>query len=558
MPSVHRRTLALAFTFLLLLGVCQARLYKLALNADAYAAVQRQSVWSQTLTSGRGMIYDCSMRPLTDTAQQAAAVVSAGARDYTLLFDAALPQDRALLYEGAGGGSPYIVRLSDSVQAAGGGNTPAGTAENRLGSGVFSFTYPLRTGKWQLAKHIIGYCNGEGQGVAGLEKAFDDYLAGGADTLQVQCATNALTRAAGQARLMRAQGSGNALQLSLDAVLQTICEDVAAQYMTTGSIVVLECATGCVRAAVSMPQFDPDDVYASIKANDTALLNRSFSSYNVGSVYKPLLAALALECGFDAAAQYDCTGSVEIDGHTYRCAKRQGHGQIDLAGALQQSCNCYFIQLARRLPVQDIVDFSALCGFGSATQLGGGWQAGSGNFPDAQTLQSSGELAGLSFGQGKLTATPLQLAAAFNIFANKGEYISPTLVQAFADGNTGKVRQSLYRPCRLQVISPETAQTMCDLLTDVVTQGLGAPAGIPETAVAGKTGTAQTGRSRQTADGTQQEIYTSWFVGFFPAQAPRYTVAVMVDETTLTGEAVAPIFAALCRQLYYLQPEAYR
>lgn len=531
-----RRLLGMVFVFLLLFGLCEARLAYLALDTDAAAAAQRQSSWSQTLTQGRGIIYDHDLQPLTDTVQQAAAVVTAGSSGYTDLFAAALPQDRSQLYEGIGSSRPFTVRLE---------REPAGTES-------FTFSYPLRYSTLPLAQHIIGYCSGEGKGVAGMERAFDSWLQGGADVLRVECATNALAQAVGEVRLVRQQGSGNALQLTLDRVIQRICEDVAADMLPRGAIVVLEARTGRIKASVSMPQYDPYNVQKSIEAEDTALINRAFSSYNVGSVYKPLLAALALEEGLDPAEVYECTGSVEVDGHTYRCARRSGHGEIDLAGALQQSCNCYFIRLGQRLGGQAILEYSSLCGLGQATPLGGGYNAGRGNLPDAAVLENSGELAGLSFGQGKLTATPLQLAAAFNVFANDGVYISPSLVEGLVDSNTGDVTESLYRPVQLRVLESDTAAAMLELLESVVADGLGAAAAIPETAVGGKTGTAQTGRTL--ADGTGQELYDSWFVGFYPAQQPKYTIAVMADSTTQTGEAVAPVFAAVCRQLYYLQP----
>ncbi len=537
-PHTERRLLALVLAFLLLLGLCEARLYLLALDDTAYTAVKRQSLWSQQLTRGRGILYDHALRPLTDTAQQAAALVCYGTQDYTRLFSAALPEERAALYAGVGGGDPFVVRLN------------AALPEN---SETFTFTYPLRYDPLPLAQHVIGYCNGEGVGVAGLERAFDDYLQGGSDTLTVECTTNALDQAAGEGpRLLRTQGSGHGLQLTLDTVLQRVCEDVACQYIPTGAIVLMECRTGRIKGCVSMPQYDPNNVYKSIQAQDTALINRAFSSYNVGSVYKPLLAALALETGFSPTTQYECTGAIEVDGHTYRGARRSGHGTLDLAGALQYSCNCYFIWLGQQLGGQRMVDFSALCGLGSATQLGGGYRAGSGNLPSAAQLQNSGELAGLSFGQGKLTATPLQMAAAFNVFANDGIYITPSLVEGEVNCYTRQVTRSLYRPSQLQVISPENAALMRRMLVEVVEEGLGAGAAIPEARVGGKTGTAQTGRTHTDTDGTQTELLESWFVGFYPADEPRYTIAVMMDSTEVMGEAVAPVFAQLCRQLYYL------
>lgn len=534
-PAV--RLVGLVFVFLLLFGLCEARLAVLALDTDAAAAVRRQSSWSVQLTDGRGIIYDHDLRPLTDTSQQAAAVVTVGGAGYTALFDLAEEGDRPLLYAKAEGSDPFVVRLREEPPAE---------------SGVVCFSYPLRYAAPPMARHIIGYCNGEGIGVAGMERAFDHYLRGGAEILQAECSTDALARAAGKVKLRRIQGSGNALQLSLDSVMQRICEDVAAQHITTGAIVVLECATGRICAGVSMPQFDPLNVAESIAAQDTALINRAFSSYNVGSVYKPVLAALALEAGVDTQTEYECSGAIEVDGHTYRCARRTGHGPVDLQKALQVSCNCYFIRLGQQLGAQSIVEFSSLCGFGAAAHLGGGYRTGSGNLPDMTVLQNSGELAGLSFGQGKLTATPLQLAAAFNAIANGGVYIAPTLVEGLVNSNTGDVVQSLYRPQRLRLMSEENAAVLRAMLVSVVEEGLGAKAAIPECTVGGKTGTAQTGRIRTQADGTQQEIYESWFVGFYPGDAPQYTIAVMMDSTDVTGEAVAPVFAAVCRQLYYL------
>ncbi len=538
LPSNERRLLAVTLLFLLALGICEARLYVLAQNADAGAAARRQSLWTQQLTDGRGMFFDHALRPLTNAVQQPAAVICAGTPGYDSLFSLTLPEDRPLLYNGVGSRAPFVVRLS---------------ALPAIQNGVFTFSYPVRYSDVPLARHIIGYCSGEGIGVSGLEKTFDDYLRGGGDTLTVECTTDARSQAADSTpRLRCTQGSGHALQLTLDTVIQRICEDVAQQTMTTGAIVVLESRTGRIKGCVSMPQFDPNNVYQSIQAQDTALINRAFSSYNVGSVYKPLLAAAALEKG-TASLVYDCTGSIEVDGHTYRCARREGHGTVDLTGALQASCNCYFIRLGQLLGAQELVTFSALCGLGSATPLGGGSRSGRGNLPDVQTLANSGELAGLSFGQGQLTATPLQMAAAFNVFANDGVYISPSLVEGKVDGRTGQVTESLYRPQQLQVLSPAHAAEMRAMLVSVVEEGLGAGAAIPEARVGGKTGTAQTGRTKTNDDGSETELYESWFVGFYPAEQPQYTIAVMMDSTDRMGEEVAPVFAAVCRQLYYLQ-----
>ena len=532
--GLSRRLLQLTALFLLALAVCEGRLAVLAMDADAYQTVRRQSLWTQQLTDGRGEILDHDLQPLTGTDTVAVAAVLQGRRDYAALFDAADEKARAQLYAGLDGAAPFLVRLRAATDR--------------------SILCPQRYADDPLAVHVIGYRSADGTGLTGAERAFNDYLDGGGDVLTVRCTTDALSQARTEAELLRTQGSGNALQLALSTPIQRICEDVARQQLPTGAIVVLECATGRVKACVSTPVYDPNNIQKSIEAKDSALVNRAFSSFNVGSVYKPLLAALALEQpDFDPDAAYECTGSIEIDGHVYHCAHAGGHGTVDLQTALEVSCNCYFIQLGQQLPIQDIVDFSTALGLGSATPLGGGWTSGSGNLPDAGTLANTGELAALCFGQGQLTATPLQMAAAFNAIAGGGVYVSPCLAEGLVNNNTGEVTQSLYRPTQLRIMSPDTAEALRGLLTGVVENGLGSGAAIPEAAVAGKTGTAQTGRTVETDDGRRRELYDSWFVGFYPADAPRYTVAVLRDSTTVTGEDVAPVFAAVCRQLYYLE-----
>ena len=198
--ELRRRLLGLVFVFLLLFGLCEARLAHLALDADAAAAVRRQSSWEQQLTQGRGIIYDHDLEPLTDTIRQAAAVVTAGSSGYNDLFRLALPQDRTLLYSGVGGSRPFVVRLNALPETE---------------TAAVTFTYPMRYNVLPLAQHIIGYCSGDGRGVAGMERAFDDWLQGGADVLWAECSTTALAQAAGDVRLVQKQGSGNALQLTL-------------------------------------------------------------------------------------------------------------------------------------------------------------------------------------------------------------------------------------------------------------------------------------------------------------------------------------------------------
>ena len=135
--------------------------------------------------------------------------------------------------------------------------------------------------------------------------------------------------------------------------LQRACEGLATLYLPRGCIVVMDTATGEVLASVSIPSFDPQNVAASIAANDTSLLNRPLRAFSAGSVFKVVLAAAAYESGLDWYT-HDCTGEVEVAGQTYRCALGRAHGVVNLRGALEQSCNTYFIELGRLLGAQRI------------------------------------------------------------------------------------------------------------------------------------------------------------------------------------------------------------
>lgn len=140
----------------------------------------------------------------------------------------------------------------------------------------------------------------------------------------------------------------------------------------------------------------------------TALLNRVLECYTVGSVFKPVLAAAALEQG--TFPEYECTGAAVIDGQIFRCAGGVPHGQIGLEEALEKSCNGYFVRLGQQLGAENLLQAAQRFGFGQEISLAGDLHAASGNLPDAAELAQSGQLANFSFGQGSLLASPVQIA----------------------------------------------------------------------------------------------------------------------------------------------------
>jgi len=257
----------------------------------------------------------------------------------------------------------------------------------------------------------------------------------------------------------------------------------------------------------------------------------------MGSSFKCFVAAAALEQRFPAAARYYCGGQMDVSGQVFHCSNGKVHGMVDMTAALAQSCNLYFIQLAREMQPQPALDLLRLFGFGEGTRLAPGIYAARGNMTTQAELTVPGELANFAFGQGKLLGTPLQIAAATACLANGGVYNSPTLVTATLDA-FGVAEPYVQDRETREVVPPEIAAQVRRMMIAAVETGTGSGAK-PETGGAGgKTATAQSGRLGP--DGT--EILQTGFTGFFPAEQPRYAVTVFRQNGTSGAGDCAPVF----------------
>ena len=235
------------------------------------------------------------------------------------------------------------------------------------------------------------------------------------------------------------------------------------------------------------------------------------------------------------------------------CARRntcwvQGYstamdGLYALRGALEQSCNCYFIALGQLLGGQAILNAAQSFGLGTPALLAPGLKSAAGELPSAADLQNAGSLASLSFGQGGLTVTPLQVTAMFNAIASGGVYHSPCIVSSITGGT-----QVPQQPQPAAACSPAVARVLQSMLATVVRSGIGGDAQPHTGTAAGKTGTAQTGQFD--ADG--RELLHYWFAGFYPADAPRYTITVLQDSQQKPQTSSAALFAQVADALAVL------
>lgn len=178
-------------------------------------------------------------------------------------------------------------------------------------------------------------------------------------------------------------------------------------------------------------------------------------SYNVGSSFKLAVAAAALEEGISPAFSVNCVGGITVAGRIFYCHNRAGHQETDLRRAIEQSCNPYFVKLGQAAGGEQILGMAKALGFGRSTELAPGLTAAAGTLPTESDLQNLHELANFSFGQGKLTATPVQIAAMVSAVANGGMAVTPKLVLGTtADGQTVDYQQ---QPAAVRVFSEQTA-----------------------------------------------------------------------------------------------------
>ena len=208
------------------------------------------------------------------------------------------------------------------------------------------------------------------------------------------------------------------------------------------------------------------------------------------------------------------------------------------------SCNTYFISLALKTGAQTVIQAADSLHFGKSTPLCNGLTGAEGNLPDAARLDSDAALANLAFGQGELLATPLQLAAMMACIASNGTYREPYLIEGVcsADGEftPDEKKSGVERP-----ISASIARLIRGFLEQVVLTGSGKRAASEFFTSAGKTATAQTGIF---VDGT--ELCNSWFAGYFPAESPKYAVAILKENGSGGAVSCAPVFKCISELMY--------
>ena len=510
---MEKRIVALFSAVCILLGALLWRTMEVGRRQETQA-LQRAHTRVLAVGTSRGVIYDRNLQPLAPSDERLVAAVApceAAMQTMTALFGKDTAQQMLLR------GAPCLANAETAAE------TPF----------VRTFSVPVRRGDSALAAHLIGTLNSESHGTCGIEKTFDTLLNGFGGSLSVRFAVDATGRVLpGEAKEIIDSNfkSKGGVALTIDTELQRITEAALQNSrIQSGCAVIMDVQTGEIRAMASVPLFDTDAANPSL----SPFTNKALGAYSVGSVFKPLLAAFALEHGVKRSFSYTCTGTCRIGETQFQCFGQKAHGKQTMKEALENSCNTYFIRLMQEIDETAFLSFCETLGFSRAIALCDGLSCSKGSLPSARDLLLPGERANFAFGQGKLLASPVQLLSIYQLLAT-GLQTPPTVLYGIVDEHGALQRETPFAPVRR--LKETTVRQMQTLLA--------ASAKAADTVGAGKTGTAQSGIFE-----AEKEVCRTWFAGFFPEKAPRYA-AVILNENGVSGAAdCAPVFGEICRSL---------
>jgi peptidoglycan glycosyltransferase len=410
--------------------------------------------------------------------------------------------------------------------------------KKQLGSTWYIRTYPTD----DLAARPVGYSTIQ-RSRTGLEESLNDYLTGSNANLDTLL-NNTLDKLRGITQ------RGNDVITTIDADAQRTAQDALAGQC--GAAVALDPRTGKVLVWASQPTYDPNLVEGRFNQiqRDAAgapctpaapLLDRvSQGLFIPGSTFKVVTATAALESGkVTPSTTFNDPGyCIEYGKKVFNFADQSGpevFGTVTFAQALENSINAVFCEIGKRFGARAVLDQAKKFGFyekppielpSEEISVSGLYQNGHLFDPNDPNAIDPGRLA---FGQERLQVTPLQMALVAAAVANEGTIMQPTLVDRIVDPD-GKVIQKSDPDTWKEPMSPKTAAELTAMMTAVVQGGTGVAAQIPGVQVAGKTGTAETGRAGEN---------DTWFIAFAPANDPEVAVAVALSNQSGTGGATA-------------------
>ena len=385
----------------------------------------------------------------------------------------------------------------------------------------------------ELAAQVLGFVGVDNIGLTGIEKQYDDVLAGTPGRILAERDPSGRPIPGGVSHT-ELPVDGEDIQLTIDKDIQhkaqmVLAETVKSSGAIGGNVIVMDANDGSIYAMASYPGFDPNNFRS---ADQSAVRNRALTDvYEPGSTLKALTVAAAIDRGlFTPESVFDLPATIQIGGRTIGEARRREFARMNLAEILAFSSNVGSVKLGMAMGPETLYDYFDRFGLNEAPGIDFPGQARGILIPVDQWSPST--LGTLTYGQG-ISLTPMQLARAMCAIANGGTLPAPHFLSS-ADGaqTTGP-----------RAISESTSATMREMLVSAVTSGTGSAAAMPGYSVAGKTGTAL--KIKEDGSGYAKGKYIASFAGFLPAGDPQVVILVNIDEpggNAFGGVVAAPAF----------------
>lgn len=558
-------------------------------NEYSRAAIEQQTSDSE-VAAKRGIIYDCNLKPLANNVTvETISITPANVRknkDTDALAQCmadALEMNVDTIKEKFQKQSnfEYIKRKVDKSKAD---IIRQYVNDNKI-SGV-SFVedvkryYPYNN----FASHVIGFVGNDNQGLEGIEMVYDDVLSGTAGRVVSALEPGGLHMPDTYEEYIEPE-DGSGVVLTIDEVIQHFVEKhlenarIENQLEEGAAAIVMDVKTGEILAMATKPDYNLNEPFAitdvikeanpGIEEELESLSGQEYNtrlseviapirrnkavvdSYEPGSTFKMAVAAMALEDNVVSLTDhFFCNGSVKVADHDISCANKNGHGAQTFAEGVQNSCNPVFIAVGQRVGAERFKKYVEWFGFRSKTGIELPGEA-SGLFYSDDNFNIT-ELATSSFGQG-LKVTPLQMITLASALGNGGKMYKPHLVKKIVDKDCNTI-QTIEPEFVRQIVSKETADTVCNVLESVVSKGGGKNAYLAGYRIAGKTGT-----SEKLPRGSRK--YIASFIGIAPADDPQIACLVMLDQppvgkTYYGGMIAAPVVKNIMSEtLQYLGVE---
>jgi stage V sporulation protein D (sporulation-specific penicillin-binding protein) len=406
--------------------------------------------------------------------------------------------------------------------------------------------------------HVLGHTNSDGNGLTGVELNYNKELSGtpGVRIAETDRKSKELPYTISE---YTKPIDGKDVVLTIDDMIQHFVEKAADQALKDNqakavSIVVMDPKNGEVLAMVNKPDYNPNDPWIKGMSYDElqkSWRNRSVSdTFEPGSIFKVITATAALEeNAVSENDKYTCGGSFTVGKKIIHCWKTSGHGEQSFVDILKNSCNVGFASVGKKVGKENLYKYIKKFGFGEKTGIDLPGEA-KGIIKKPENI-SEIDLATISFGQTN-TVSPIQFITGFNAIANGGTLIKPHVMKEISHYDDEKDNKVIDKQFDIsgdnskQIIDANKASQLRGYLEKVVSEGGGKKAFIEGYHIGGKTGTAQ----KAGQGGYQPGKYISSFIGMAPANDPRITVLVSIDEPDPSNYYAGQITAPVAQQVF--------